>query len=61
MAADKKPYRQLAEIAWEGTHFTREECRRAIVAVLEEDRRAAEARRLRRAPDRATGVPRSAV
>ena len=48
MTLRKKPYRTLAELEWEPTHFTREECRRAVRAVLEEDRRALEARRLRR-------------
>jgi UDP:flavonoid glycosyltransferase YjiC (YdhE family) len=48
MAAKKKQYPKLIEPPWEPTHFTREDLERAVSKVLEEDRLAAEARRLRR-------------
>lgn len=46
--ANKKQYAPILEPACPPTHFTIEQARRAVREVLEEDRRAEEARRKER-------------
>lgn len=59
MPAKKKPFRKLADVPPVATHFTREEAERAVRIVMEEDRRAAQARRLRTAARKIPALPQS--
>ena len=55
----KKPHRSIPEFPWEPTHFTREECERAVRKVFEERRLAAETRKRRRAAREKSPMPES--